>query len=134
MTTEVVARLRAHAARDNCVSHNWGETPLDAGCDCSDAADELERLEREKAEWAGVAATRNVNIALIAEERDKLRTLLRQCEPYLSDMHGNDVALLGEVRRALYTTKRHDDTCPALKSIGPAPCSCGADDAGGERG
>jgi hypothetical protein len=33
----------------------------------------IERLEREKAEWARIAAQRNVSIALIAQERDRLR-------------------------------------------------------------
>lgn len=43
---------------------------------CIEALDEFDRLERERSEWAGVAATRNRNIALIAEERDRLRTAL----------------------------------------------------------
>lgn len=40
------------------------------------ARDEIERLKRERSEWAGIAATRNRNIARIADERDRLRTAL----------------------------------------------------------
>lgn len=40
-------------------------------------ADEIERLDREKDEYALLAAQRNVRIALIAEERDKVRDLLQ---------------------------------------------------------
>lgn len=39
---------------------------------------EVQRLEREKEGWASVAATRNVNLALIAEERDRMRDALKQ--------------------------------------------------------
>lgn len=59
-------------------------------CVCCQAARELERLERERAEWAGVAATRNQNIALIAEERDRLRNALIDARSWILDK-GNDV-------------------------------------------
>lgn len=47
MSTDLVARLRAHANRDNCVSHDWGGEPVDAGEDCEAAADEIERLQSQ---------------------------------------------------------------------------------------
>lgn len=37
---------------------------------------ECERLRRESDGWAAVASTRNLNLALIAEERDQLRRAL----------------------------------------------------------
>jgi chromosome segregation ATPase len=40
------------------------------------AAAEIKRLERESASWSGLAAQRNRNIALIAEERDRLQKAL----------------------------------------------------------
>lgn len=39
-----------------------------------------ERLERERSEWASVAATRNLNIVLIAEEKDAEQLKRRQAE------------------------------------------------------
>lgn len=48
-TTELVNRLREHADRDNCVSHNWGGALFDAGQDCADAADLIERLDADAA-------------------------------------------------------------------------------------
>jgi hypothetical protein len=43
-----------------------------------EAADEIERLETERDHWHSVAGTRNVNIALIAEERDRLRAAIEE--------------------------------------------------------
>lgn len=42
--------------------------------------DELQRLERERSGWASVAATRNLNIVKIAEERDAERLKRQQIE------------------------------------------------------
>jgi hypothetical protein len=69
----------AHRTTDERNADYWR-----AGCECARAglcyrclaAAEIERLEREREGWASVAATRNVNIALIAEERDRLRAAL----------------------------------------------------------
>lgn len=62
MTTDLVSELRFMAAAGY------------AGCSVArKAADEIERLERERSEWAGIAAVRNRNIALIADERDQWR-------------------------------------------------------------
>jgi len=52
-------------------------------------ADLIERLEREKAEWSGIAATRNRNIALIAEDRDRLRDALREIAGYVGALDYN---------------------------------------------
>jgi hypothetical protein len=43
-TTDLVARLRAHIDRDQCVSYDWGEPKHDAGQDCADAIEQLEQL------------------------------------------------------------------------------------------
>lgn len=48
-----------------------------------DAANEIERLERERAEWSGIAAVRNRNIALIAEERDTMAHALIDAHWYI---------------------------------------------------
>lgn len=75
MATDLVARLRAPPKGANFVEvdeGNWAMTVYPFGELCHEAADEIERLERERSEWAGVAATRNRNIALIAEERDRM--------------------------------------------------------------
>lgn len=54
---------------------------------CVDALDqfdkyeaEIERLDRERAEWASIAATRNLNIVTIAEERDAERVKRQSIE------------------------------------------------------
>ena len=65
LPTDLVATLRARCA---------GCRPTDkVHCLTCDAADELERLEHERSEWAGIAAVRNRNIAMIADERDRLK-------------------------------------------------------------
>jgi hypothetical protein len=46
---------------------------------------EIERLERKKAEWSGIAAQRNRNIVLIAEERDRLRNALIDARSWILD-------------------------------------------------
>jgi len=63
--TELVAAARGHETGDAALINLLGAL-----------ADEVERLERERSEWAGIAAVRNRNIALIADERDRLRATL----------------------------------------------------------
>ena len=61
MATDLVARLSTWLSQE-------------AICGCGplmrEAMDEIERLQAECNCWSSVAATRNVNIALIAEQRD----------------------------------------------------------------
>ncbi len=128
-TTELVVRLREHADRDNCVSHDWGGALFDAGQDCSDAADALERLTSELALAQAVLATRNVNLALLAEERDAERTKRQQAE------HERDHAI-EDVAKLAVAIERIAADCPMSagtrtrlrKLIAPA------DDVGGQRG
>lgn len=46
MSSDLVVNLRAHANRDNCVSHDWGGEYHDASEDCAQAAEEIERLRK----------------------------------------------------------------------------------------
>jgi hypothetical protein len=48
---------------------------------------EIERLERERAEWSGIAAQRNRNIALLAEQRDEFRDEVERLRLRLSEIH-----------------------------------------------
>jgi len=72
--------LKLRTRLSNYGHGNWAgktTTTLDQQLDiaqaCVDALDEMDRLERERSEWAGIAATRNRNIAMIADERDQWR-------------------------------------------------------------
>lgn len=47
MSSDLVVNLRAHASRDNCVSHDWGDEYHDASEDCVQAANEIERLREQ---------------------------------------------------------------------------------------
>jgi predicted nuclease with TOPRIM domain len=76
LTTDLVTELRQMAATGYAGCSIWAE-----------AADEIERLERERAEWSGIAAQRNRNIALIAEERDKYRDEVDRLRLRLSEIH-----------------------------------------------
>lgn len=58
MTADLVSRLRVHADRDNCVSHDWGGDYHDAGEDCMQAADEIERLRFEALRCAWMSGWR----------------------------------------------------------------------------
>jgi hypothetical protein len=62
-----------------------------------------ERLERERSEWASVAATRNLNNALLAEERDRMRNALLDARSWILDKcHDVDMAPAIEgIERAL---------------------------------
>lgn len=77
MSTDIVSRLRSgtYVEGDECALHE-------------EAAAELERLERKRSEWAGVAAGRNRRIALIADERDRLRETLREVYEIWAGMEG----------------------------------------------
>lgn len=44
LPADLVSRLRVHANRDNCISHDWGGEHHDAGEDCQQAADAIDRL------------------------------------------------------------------------------------------
>lgn len=79
---DLVARLREDA---DCAPGRLHQS-------LEDAANEIERLERERAEWASVAATRNLNIVLIAEEKDAEQLKRRQAE------HERDSILEGMAR------------------------------------
>lgn len=52
---------------------------------------EIERLERDKEYWAQAAAGRNVRIALIAEERDRLRNALTEIAGMYDRYSGDDL-------------------------------------------
>lgn len=46
------------------------------------AADDLERLDRERAEWSSLAAARNLSNVLLFEERDRLRADIENLKQY----------------------------------------------------
>jgi hypothetical protein len=108
LSTDLVARLRAgtYVEGDECALNE-------------EAAAEIERLERERAEWSGIAAVRNRNIALIAEERDRMRNALIDARSWILD-NGPDVNMTPAVEgieRALGCFRPAHDV-----PVEPKPC------------
>lgn len=93
---------------------------------------ELDRLETERDRWHSVAGTRNVNIALIAEERDRLRNALLDARSWILD-NGHDANMAPAVEgidRALgcFRPSTHDVPAhpPQHGSVVLLHCQCGA--------
>lgn len=88
MTTDLVAELRGWAS---CLEKGGWATPETApNCDSTlvgdlrTAADELARLQRERDQFSGLAAERNRRIAMIADERDQMRSALQDIHDWYS--------------------------------------------------
>jgi hypothetical protein len=96
-TADLVSRLRLHASRDNCISHDWGGEHHDAGEDCEQAADEIERLRVEDEQWD------KTSLVEIIRERDQLRNLLADAQivvagvASMADAAENAKALLARI-------------------------------------
>jgi hypothetical protein len=112
LSIDLVSRLRSgtYVEGDECALHE-------------EAADEIERLERERAEWSGIAAVRNRNIAVIAEERDRLRNALIDARSWIVDCEDDrDMAPAIEgIDRALGCFRPAHDV-PARLIHGYCPC------------
>ena len=68
MTTDLLSRLRAHIDRDQCVSYDWGEPKHDAGQDCADAIEEIERLN-QRVKWLEDYSAAQENEIKLANQR-----------------------------------------------------------------
>lgn len=111
--SDLIAKLRFHAARDNCVSHDWGGEYFDAGEDCENAANIIEQLERDIVETPAreVLTSKKEILHELAELRDRLL-----------DTIGNDYAR--DVENIMAMVESADETPVAPNTI-TVRCKCG---------
>jgi hypothetical protein len=88
LTTDLDLATRLHNyGTGEWVRRNDRDEMLRVAGACIESLDEIQRLESERAEWSGIAAQRNRNIALLAEQRDEFRDEVERLRLRLSEIH-----------------------------------------------
>jgi hypothetical protein len=121
MATELVAQLRL--VRPKARYEYAKDQFLMIGKVMREAADEIERLEREKAAWSGIAAQRNRTNALLADERDTERTKRLQAE-HERDALVEKLAQFGKALKGSVDDAFAPDVTPEPRVSVPVGCSC----------